>query len=340
MDAAAQIGLGHGDRVRQVDLALHLGGQDGGLRGAPQNRPLGIAQDADAGGGLVQRGLGRIAAVRGARIVVVAGAQEDEGVVVERAQELQVLGHDLRVDAAGAGFQMGDRARHQFVHGRVVGDGRVHVGQGLFDAGLERLAAFGRQGIDDKDDQGFTGVGGSLARAVGLSGQIQDRVEQSADRNAGVRQFAHDAVDQEGPVVLDDAKDVIGGRAAPGGGQRLDQDPGFARRPAFSPAPGVGQNGADVFSRQLRRLVLGVVFPGLDDEGLLQPVEGPSASQSLREGPLQRLRAGGLGGGAEVAGHGQGLERRGRAARIWTGRYRSTVTAVSPRRRVPSLMAG
>ncbi|MNU00123.1 hypothetical protein D3C86_2127550 [compost metagenome] len=48
MDARADVGLGHGHRLAEVQLALHGGGQDGRFRGAAQDATFGIAQDAEA----------------------------------------------------------------------------------------------------------------------------------------------------------------------------------------------------------------------------------------------------------------------------------------------------
>ena len=186
---------------------------------------------------------------------------------------------------------MGDRARHQGVHGGVVGHGGVRRRPWSGRHGLARASR--RSGGRGSMTTTIRDSRASAAARRRPAGQVHDRVEQGADRDAGVGQFAHDAVDQEGAVVLDDAQDVIAGGAPAPAVRGCDRDargsPGVRRSAA---RPGVGQQRGQILDRQFRRLVRGIVFVGLGDEGCSQLARPAAAARRCGEGLLQRLRAG------------------------------------------------
>jgi hypothetical protein len=304
VDARADVGLGDRDRLGQVQLALHLLGQDRRFGGAAQHSALRVRQHAQADAGLGQGRLGLVAAVLAARIVVVTGAEEDEMVRRQPAQEFEVLGQDFGVDAGGRGLEVGDRTGDQLVHGGVVGHRCAHIGQGLGHGLAQGVAALLRQGVDDDDDH---------RDAAGRP--LDDRVVHRTHGDAGLGQLAHDAVDQEGLVVLDDGQDVIAGGRARGAGVRPDADAGRGRRIALGDrTPHRGQQSGEVGAVQLRRLVCGVVLQHLGQVGLLSragrmTVRG--CEIRLQRLQVDRLRERGGGG----AGHGQvsyGAARAGR----------------------------
>ncbi|MNI04398.1 hypothetical protein D3C73_573200 [compost metagenome] len=283
--ARAHIALGHGDRLALVQLGLHGRRQHGRLIGAAQDAALGVAEHAQAVDRLVQRGLGLIGAVGTARVVVLACAQEDEMVVLDPAQESQVLLQHLGRHAdRRMRLQAGDLDAHGLQHGGVVAHGGAHVGQGRGQALAQGVAALLRQGVDDDDDQGVA--------APGLD--LDDRVEQGADGDAGLGQFAQDAVDQEGAVVLQDQGLVIAGVDALGVDQGADGDAGgLAGLAGLGAAPGAGQKHRQVLAAQLGRLVRGVVVEGLGQQSLFC---GARRRRNPRIGRFQRLQIGWNGG--------------------------------------------
>ena len=305
MDVGPHIGLGHRDRLGQVQLALHLFRQDRRFIGAAQNCPLRVAQHAQTVAGLGQGGLGLIGAVSRARIVVVASAEEDEVVGIHPLQEGDVLGDDGVVEAFRGALQMGDRASHQGLHGGVIGHGGMDVGQGRGQGAGQVVAAFLRQGIGDHHDDRLS---------AGIPGN--HRVEHGPHGDAGLGHLTHDAIDQEGSVVLDDEDQIIRGDTAAGARERTGDDAGrFPRRPGLGRAPGGGQNGGEIITVDLGRFVGGVVFMGLGDEGLFADAARLTAEGAGEPVP-ERLQRRGLGGHGRSAGHGQGLFRRGAGAAV------------------------
>ena len=275
VNAASEVRLGDRHRLRQVNLPLHLGGEDGRLGTAAQDGTAGVAQDTDPLGRLVKRSFGRIAAVGGSGIVVVAGPEKDEMVVVQPAQEGDVLGHDLRIDPTGMGLKVGDRARHQGAHLTKVRHRQMDICQSRLNRRPERLTALRRQGIKHDDDQRLARiVGRGPSRTIGLAGQRQHGVKQGPNRDAAVGQFTHDTVNKKRPVVLNDPEHIVGRLPPPGHDEGFnDHTGGFPRYPTLAPAPGVCQKAGHIVDRKLRRLVLGIVLERLVDERLFQAVE-------------------------------------------------------------------
>ena len=296
MHARAGVGLGHRDRLRQIQLAAHLVRQDRGLGRAAQHGALGVRQYAKALAGLAERRLGLVVAVGGARIVVVARAQEDEMVALQPFQEGDVLVPHRLIDGRGrGGLQTLDRLAHQARHGLVVGDGGVDVGQALGQALAQDVATLLRHAVDDQhDDRQATTV------------QIDHRVEQGAHRDGGLGQGAHDAVDQEGGVRLDDADQVIVQRLAVHPMHRTDSDGRGRRFGAIGPGrrPGRGQQGGQVLAAQFGRLVSGVILVRLGQIDLLRRA-GPG-SDDPGEGRLQRGLGDRLDDGLAQIGGGHG----------------------------------
>ncbi|MNT18859.1 hypothetical protein D3C72_1540840 [compost metagenome] len=176
----------------------------------------------------------------------------------------------------------------------MVGHGGAHVGHGLSQALAQGVATLLGQGIDDDDDQGVATTGLDL----------DDRVEEGAHGDAGLGQFAQDAVDQEGGVVLQDQDAVIAGRGAVGAGQGADGDAGrFTGLAALGRTPGLAQQGGQIVAAQLGRLVGGVVVEGLSQEGLFGGAR--RAVDNPRIGRFQRLQNSWRGGNcARSGGHG------------------------------------
>ena len=153
MHARAGVGLGHRDRLGQVQLAAHLMRQDRRFGRAAQHRALGIGQYAQALAGLAQGRLGLIVAAGGSRIVVVARAQEDEMIALQPFKEGDILGQDGGVDGGRrGGLQSLHRLAHQAGHGLVIGDGGVDVGQTLGQALAQHVATLLRHAVDDQHD--------------------------------------------------------------------------------------------------------------------------------------------------------------------------------------------
>ena len=294
MDAGADIGLGHGHRLGQVQLLLHGFGQHGRLIGAAQHGSLGIGQNPQTDPRLRQGRLSLIAAVLAARVVVVPGPEKDEMVVLKPFQEVDMLRQDIGRDPVRIGLKMGDRPMHQRRHAGVAFHRTGHVLQGQGHAFAQGVAPFLRQGIHDHDD-------GGLAPAVFCG----HRMVHGPDRYAGVGQLAHDAVDEKRPVVLDDDQNIITQRNAVHAVKRRQGDArGFAVGPALGPAPGHGEQAGHVAPAQVGRLVGGIVFPGLTQEVLARA--GQCAGGQLVEAGFQRLQGDGLRvRGGRFAGHGQ-----------------------------------
>jgi hypothetical protein len=99
--------------------------------------------------------------------------------------------------------------------------------------------------------------------------QLDHRMEQGAHRDPGLGQGAHDAVDQEGRVGLDDADQVVVQRLAVGAGQRPDRDQGRRTdRIIHRRAPGGRQERGKVLAVQFGRFVGRIIVVRLSQEGL------------------------------------------------------------------------
>ena len=297
MDARAGVGLGHRHRFAQVQLAAHLARQDGGFRRAAQHGALGIGQNAQAVCGQSQRRLGLIVAVGVQRIVVVARAQKDEMIALQPFQEGDVLGQDGGIDRGRGLFQSLHGLAHQGRHGVMIGDGGVDVRQALGQAFAQGVAALLRHAVDDQHDD-------RQAAAV----QLDHRVEQGAHGHGGLGQGAHDAVDQEGGVGLDDAHQIVIQHLVRRAVQRADGNGGRGRvgRIGLGGGPGGGEQGGQILAAQLGRLIGGIVFVRLGQIGLFD-CAGPGP-HDLGEGRLQRGLGDRLNGLAQiVGGHGRAV---------------------------------
>jgi hypothetical protein len=174
MDLGAQVRLGHHQGRAQQQVVANLGRQDRRLAAPAQHGQGLVAQHAQAALGLVQRLLGRVAAVGGARIFVDPGAQEHEAVAFQPVQEGQALGAFGLGDRPGRGAQFVDRAADQGLHGVEVVDRHLDVGQGVADAGEQGgLAVLAHRGQIDLDHRAATGRSG-----VSITGWNMARTEK------------------------------------------------------------------------------------------------------------------------------------------------------------------
>ena len=276
MDARAQVGLGHHDRVADVDVRADLGRQDGRLAASAQDGAGLVAQDAQAAFRLVQRLLGRIAAIGGAGIFIDAGAQEHEVVALQPVEEVEILGLLLGRHRRRRGLQFGDRTAHQGAHGLEVLHGVADVGQRFADARRQgRFAVLADRGQPDLDHRA------AHAATVGHG------VEHGPDREAGLGHLAHDAVDQERTVGLDDLEQVGGGLAAFGA---THADDGFGDvLGVFAETPEFGQGAGDVGDVQARQLLGRPVVLRLGGKAARSGRQGLDRhAQGLGEGGYQR----------------------------------------------------
>ena len=192
-------------------------------------------------------------------------------VALQPFQEGDVFFQYGRIDRGRSGFQPLHGLAHQGGHRLVVLDRGVDVAQALGQALAQGVAAFLGHGIDDQDDD-----------RQSASVQRDDGVEEGAHRDPGLGQDAHDAVHQEGGVVLDDADQVIVQGLAVGARQRPHGDQGRgAGRIVAGGAPGGGEQGGQILAVQLRRFVGGVVLVRLSQEGALRLAR--AGSQNPRE---------------------------------------------------------
>ena len=286
VDPRLEVGLGDDDRFALFGAALEGVGQGGGLVGLPQDRATRVAQHAEAVDTLAQRLMSRVAAVGVAGVVDVAGAQEDEVLVLEPAQELHAFIADIPRQARSPGLQALDGVGHETGHGHVILDGQADVGEGFAQAGAHGVAAFLGEGVHDDQDHGLAGLLAGRARAALNAPAIDQRVEHGPDRDAGLGQIAHHAVDQEGPVVLYDLDQVVR-RVYPGLGGGTDAHGRRRARLAFvGEGPEPRQNAGEGRAVDSRGLILDVVVVGLSQEGPLQRSEIPDAGL-LREGVFE-----------------------------------------------------
>ena len=270
-----QVGLGHGERARRVQVGGQVAGEDGRLAGAAQHGALRVAQHAEAGGGRDARLLRGVGPRSVAGVLVLARAQEHEAVVVQPAQEglrLAVRGR------AGGGRHGRRRLRHQCGHGGVVVHRRAHVGQRGLHGGDHQGAPVLADGGQGHHDQRLVGRPPALRRpeAGGVARHLHHRVGQGAHLQPRFGQLAHDAVDQEGPVGLDHAQHVVG----PGrGGSEVDRPAAGRPRRRLRPQPHVRQQGRRRLARVARsdQVVPGQVAPGLAHEAAHVRVQLPAA---------------------------------------------------------------
>ena len=148
------------------------------------------------------------------------------------------------------------------------------------------------------------GASGLAAQAGAVALDLDDGVEHRPDRQALVGDLAHDAVDQERRVVLDDLQPVELG--VQGGG---DADLRGAAAAALGETPEVGEVAGQVGRRQFRQFVRLGVGDGLLGEGLHARLCGVVAEFGLQGLEQARSGAGGAAhdrslraGGEDAAG--------------------------------------
>ena len=207
----AQVGLGHHDRLGPVQRGAHGRGQHRRLMVPAQHAPGRVAQDALAALRLDQAFLGRVAAIRRARVVVGAGPQQDEVIVPQPAQKGLVFVQGVRVDVAGRLAQGVGRPVHGRQHGAVVADRGMHVRQRGAHPGDHLVHRLGRQRIDEDLDHRFQpGLAALDPGAGGRAGRLDHGVIHGPDRQARLGDLAHHRVHQEGRVGLQDLQPVVG----------------------------------------------------------------------------------------------------------------------------------
>ena len=246
MDAGAHIGLGHGDGGVLLQAPRQLHGEDGRLIGPPQHPLLGIAQDAQAVLRLEQGLFRGVVAALHPGVFVDPRAEEDEVLGVQPAQEGQLLVPPRRVGAER--LQLRHRAGHQVQHGREIGDRGPGVGQRRAQARQELVLAVGADAVDHHLDHGFpANLALGIADALVVPANLDHRMEHGADLEALVGDLAHDAVHQEGRVLLDDLHQVeLGGLGGAGPGGAGDPEDGREPAALVGEAPEAGEIGRQV----------------------------------------------------------------------------------------------
>ena len=268
------VGFGDGQRRVAEQPILDLAQQDRRFVGAAQHGARGVAQHAQAVLGLVERLFRRIVPVLQARIFVDPGAEEDELIGLQPAEE----GHFLGGGAPGVQLQFGDGLAHQFEHRREIVHGGAHVLQGRGYAPHQGLLAVRADRIEDHLDHRFApDDAGHAALAGAIALDLDDRMEQRAHRQALLGDLAHDRIDQEGGVVLDDLQPVEAARRQ--AKHRGDADRRTSPAPALAKAPEIG--------KVLRQIGVGKLgqFVGLGVGGGLV---GEGADADLRRVASQR----------------------------------------------------
>jgi hypothetical protein len=260
---AAQVRLGHHQRRAQQQVIADLGRQHRRLAAPAQHHQGLVAQHAQAALGLVQRLLGRVAALGRAGIVVDPGAQEHEAVAFQPVEEGQALVTLAFGDRGLGGAQFVDRAADQGLHGVEVVDRQLDIGQRLADGpdqgGLAVLAHWGQVDLDHRAPP---------------DGRVDHRVEHGPHREAVLRDGAHDAVDQERAVRLDDLQQIAlqVGPVGPAGGTDAD---GQRIRRGLAEVPELGEGVGDVRRVETRQFLGRPVLLDLGGELGLRRRQGP-----------------------------------------------------------------
>ena len=158
-----------------------------------------------------------------------------------------------------------DGAGHQVQHRREVVNSGADVCQGGLKAGDQGGLAVGADPLQDHLDHRFLpGLAVGEPHALAVTRDLDDGVEHRADRKALVGDLAHDAVDEERGVVLQDLKPFQARRAL----DRLQADDGEGAFALRAEGPEVGQQGGERLGRNFGQFVGRRVVGGLDDEGV------------------------------------------------------------------------
>ena len=204
----------------------------------------------------------------------------EEGEVLRQAG--RVAGHG---GAAGGGFQVGDRLRHQRCHGLEVADREADVGErGSQALGQMRRHVIGGRLDPHLDCRAPTGRG------------VDHRVEHRQDTGAGRHQLGHHAVDQERRVGLDDLDQIGAEWPAVDAGRGADADVGLGAARGLGEGPEAGRADGDIGGAHARQFV----GPIVRRDGFQEPLgAGGRGLRFARQGGKERRREGG-GVGAEV----------------------------------------
>ena len=296
VDAGAQVGLGHDQGGRSLQIALQLRGQQRRLAGPAQHRQFVVPQHAQAGVIPVARLLRRIVAIGEAGIFIDPGTEEDEMILPQPAQEVEILLHRLRRSPRGPGpaglqpagkrravgreglLQLRRRLTQEVAHGFEIGHGLADIGERRRDTGHHAVPAVLAHGDHGDDDDGFPAT---VALRRPLPGRVpprgDHRVEHGADIEAAVRQLAHHAVHEEGGIGLGHHQQVqtqgLPGRSD----RRREADHGFAVQMVRS-RPGLDQPGRQVPDGDPRKLIGPGIVEGLIDKVLLRGRKRPETS--------------------------------------------------------------
>ncbi len=283
-----QVRLGDDQRVGGRQFLAHRLGEHRRLAGATQHRARRLAKHAKTRGGVDRRFLGRVAAAGLARVLVGAGAQEDEMLGGQPVEEGEVLCEPLRIVGRRIGLQLLDRAGHQLRHRIEVVDRAAHVGQRGAQSGLDVRRLLQAHRLDpDLDRRAPAGLG------------LDHRVEHGEHVGAGVHQLAHHAVDQEGRVGLHDLHQLGGDLGAVSGERRPDADGRRVALGALREAPELGRAAGELGERHARQL-LGPIVGG---DGLGERLRAwRQGLRVVRQGgeESREQRTSDLGGGTRV----------------------------------------
>ena len=189
-------------------------------------------------------------------------------VVPQPFKELDRLVHLLaRTRRIGLGDML-DRLVHLGAHVVPVLDRVAHVGQGLADPGLERLAHLRRERVEMNLDHGFGNAAAAAihARAVLVAAHLDHRVEHGQHVQPVAGDLAHDGVHQEGPVPPHDLKHVAAQIPAVGAFPGPDAHLHLALGAACAPSPELGRQPDRVVKLQRGHVFGQRVAPDLQDE--------------------------------------------------------------------------
>jgi hypothetical protein len=126
--------------------------------------------------------------------------------------------------------------------------------------------------LQDHLDHGFPARRSACAALAGpVAPHFHDRVEHGAHSQALIGNLAHDAVDQEGAVVLDNLQAIEAHGVAQ---HRRDPHQRYATSTLFTESPEVGQVGGEVVGGQLRQLVANGVGGDLLGERIRRTLVG------------------------------------------------------------------
>ncbi len=222
-------------------------------------------------------------------------------------QESLVFLQSRGIEMRGLGVELGYGAVHACAHGRVVVHRPAHVQQGDVEPAQKPRRRVRRQGLEDHLDHRFQ-VGRAIvdAAALGVTRHRDHGMEHGFDQQPVLGDFAHDAVDQEGSVVLQDLQPFERQAAAVGARGRNQAHRRVDAVALFGEGPEIGETDGQVRQAEARQLARVVVVLDLVQEGRLGAAEAASAERAPKGG-LHRLVFGARSGGGQGEGHRGGL---------------------------------